>query len=99
MHVQPSNSNQPTHDPLPLPPNTQHTVMGASYDVGDQWSRIQDAIGSATTVFALLDRKPRMTVKPLLGEEGVVVSVSESGEGAARWFLCLCCVCRWQCCE
>lgn len=82
LHHTTQHSHPPTH------PNTLHphhatpphqSVMGASYDVGDQWSRIQDALGSATTVFALLDRAPRMGVKPLLGEE-VAASVS-AGSG------------------
>jgi ABC-type multidrug transport system fused ATPase/permease subunit len=37
-------------------------VQGAIYDVGDQWSKIQDALGSAREVFNLLDREPQLRV-------------------------------------
>lgn len=38
-------------------------VSAASFDVGDRWTSIQDAIGSTTSVFALMDRKPRVKVR------------------------------------
>lgn len=38
-------------------------VSAASFDVGDRWTSIQDAIGSTTSVFALMDRKPRLRVR------------------------------------
>jgi ABC-type multidrug transport system fused ATPase/permease subunit len=38
-------------------------VSAASFDVGDRWTSIQDAIGSTTSVFALMDRKPRLKVR------------------------------------
>ncbi len=38
-------------------------VSAASFDVGDRWTSIQDAIGSTTSVFALMDRRPRLKVR------------------------------------
>jgi ATP-binding cassette subfamily B (MDR/TAP) protein 9 len=38
-------------------------VSAASFDVGDRWTSIQDAIGSTTSVFSLMDRKPRLRVR------------------------------------
>eukprot|EP00617_Octactis_speculum_P026818 CAMPEP_0185771474 /NCGR_PEP_ID=MMETSP1174-20130828/64324_1 /TAXON_ID=35687 /ORGANISM="Dictyocha speculum, Strain CCMP1381" /LENGTH=640 /DNA_ID=CAMNT_0028457357 /DNA_START=300 /DNA_END=2222 /DNA_ORIENTATION=- len=32
-------------------------VSGATFDVGDQWTKIQEALGAGTTIFDLLERK------------------------------------------
>eukprot|EP00752_Nemacystus_decipiens_P006022 g5439.t1 len=36
-------------------------VTSASFDVGDQWAKIQEALGAGQKVFELLDRQPNMT--------------------------------------
>ena len=43
-------------------------VSAASFDVGDRWTCITDAIGSTTSVFSLMDRKPRLSVRQQQGE-------------------------------
>ncbi|EWM22704.1 atp-binding cassette sub-family b member 9, partial [Nannochloropsis gaditana] len=53
-------------------------VMNASFDVSDQYSRIQEALGSATQVFALLDRTPAMSVKPLSPSPSLPTSAPSS---------------------
>ena len=38
-------------------------VSAASFDVGDRWTSIQDAIGSTTAVFQLMDRRTKLQVR------------------------------------
>lgn len=38
-------------------------VSEASFDIGGRWTSIQGAIGSTTSVFSLMDRKPRLRVR------------------------------------
>lgn len=50
-------------------------VSAASFDVGDRWTSIQDAIGSTTSVFSLMDRKPRLRVREDLRGAAVAAGV------------------------
>lgn len=38
-------------------------VTDASFDVGDQWAKIQEALGAGQKVFELLDREPKVSTK------------------------------------
>lgn len=61
-------------------------VSAASFDVGDRWTSIQDAIGSTTSVFSLMDRKPRLRVREDL-KVGVLpadATMRESREAAMQ---------------
>lgn len=42
-------------------------VSAASFDVGDRWTSIQDAIGSTASVFSLTDRRPKVQLLPIKG--------------------------------
>lgn len=39
-------------------------VTSASFDVGDQWAKIQEALGAGQEVFELLERKPAVRTEP-----------------------------------
>lgn len=57
-------SPTPAHTSHPfLPPCAVNFVSAASFDVGDRWTSIQDAIGSTASVFALTDRIPRLKIR------------------------------------
>lgn len=45
-------------------------VSAASFDVGDRWTSIQDAIGSTASVFSLTDRRPKVQLLPTKGYVG-----------------------------
>lgn len=52
-----------SHPHLPSLPCAVNFVSAASFDVGDRWTSIQDAIGSTASVFALTDRIPRLKIR------------------------------------
>jgi ABC-type multidrug transport system fused ATPase/permease subunit len=58
-------------------------VQGAIYDVGDQWSKIQDALGSAREVFNLLDREPQLRVTRQPVELQAVEQSSTNGDSSS----------------
>ncbi|CAM9595516.1 unnamed protein product, partial [Phaeothamnion confervicola] len=55
-------------------------VLSAAYDCGDQWTKIQDALGSAREVFALIDREPAMHVLPISVAAGPPLLRNEARE-------------------
>jgi ABC-type multidrug transport system fused ATPase/permease subunit len=62
-------------------------IGSASADVADQWTRIQEALGSATTVFALLERRPMRGAaghRAATAEEGKAAAGQVGGAAAAR---------------
>jgi ABC-type multidrug transport system fused ATPase/permease subunit len=58
-------------------------VQGAIYDVGDQWSKIQDALGSAREVFNLLDREPQLRVTRQPVQAQAVEQTSTNGDSSS----------------
>lgn len=61
-------------------------IGSASADVADQWSRIQEALGSATTVFALLEPRPMRgaTESRAASADQTEAAAQAGGEAAAQ---------------
>ena len=56
-------------------------ISNASFDVGDQWSKIQEALGAGKTVFELAQRTPELK-EPALDSSSAAQGHITTGYGA-----------------
>eukprot|EP00980_Cylindrotheca_fusiformis_P026193 scaffold15514_cov129-Cylindrotheca_fusiformis.AAC.1 len=57
-------------------------VLESSNEVGDQWAKIQQAIGASNSVFELIKRVPGITDPPKAEESAAIVSNTKGGCGS-----------------